>query len=450
MLWGRAALGLKLPPSLPLAVVAVKKKTKGVAKEKDATRWLHGNLLVPHECGGRFFYNVDSFGTFQFSSGAVALAVYLDVMTEGLEAAERWLKGIADSRALPPPQAMTGRVLCFGRDDALPEPSFLAHPVTPCPNKHFTISQGELFHVNVNLHELFRSTTKTDPGSRLHWCREKFCNRTKTALVKVTSLCYGILTDGRGYLYKLSEYKKLAPEKVQHCLSILSGSFHAVYIPEGGAGIVQLMPDLHRKRFQQLKPAEILQSSLDESQKAWNAFKRLVTKVLIPLAEEDVVHVDLRPGWDYTANILYREKKPKMRLIDLDSLARFDEWRDVSSRVTSGKVITAELQISSYRPRTALEFVLWQAICIAHTWINRMIHDTVNVDSIIEHHEASVFARLAESSSESCDREFICSELEIFGSDFLESRRQLVERGGEAPPAPSRKRKHQPSLLPGR
>jgi hypothetical protein len=201
------------------------------------------------------------------------------------------------------------------------------------------------------------------------------------------------------------------------------------------------MPDLHRKGYQQLKPSEQLKSSQEEYRKAWNAFKKLVTTVLLPLAEEEVVHVDLRPGWDYTANVLYREKKPKMRLVDLDSLVLFDEWRDISSRVTSGKVITAELQISSYRPRTALEFVLWQAICIAHTWIKRLVHNTVNVDSIIEHHKASVFARLEESSSEACDREFICSELERFGSDFLERRGQPVERGGETPPAPSRKRK---------
>ena len=76
VLWGRAALGLRLPSRLPFAVVAGKRfnaKKLSSSPPKDTLRWFHGHLIVPHECGGRFFFSVDGFGAFdERTSGSMA------------------------------------------------------------------------------------------------------------------------------------------------------------------------------------------------------------------------------------------------------------------------------------------------------------------------------------------------------------------------------------------
>jgi hypothetical protein len=106
---GRVGLGLDLPRKIPFAVVAGKCSDKVPA---DAMHWLHGNVVTPEECGGRFDYTVDAFEGFNERSGRHALAAYLDVMLSGLRAGEEWLAN--RNHLLLPPKPLSGRAVKFG------------------------------------------------------------------------------------------------------------------------------------------------------------------------------------------------------------------------------------------------------------------------------------------------------------------------------------------------
>jgi len=59
-----------------------------VKKQKttpDPTQWALGDVEVPEACGGAFFYEVNSFGSFKSSNGSEATAAYLSVLTQGLK-----------------------------------------------------------------------------------------------------------------------------------------------------------------------------------------------------------------------------------------------------------------------------------------------------------------------------------------------------------------------------
>jgi hypothetical protein len=436
VLWDRAGLGLDLPESLPVAVVAVRRvsnpKVLLVQKEielgalpRNATRWLHGNLLIPEQCGGLFSYNVDAFGMFAESTGASALAAYLDVMAEGLRAAVRWLKLVEGLGCMPPARSMTGRTLCFpgqgddDDDDVLTTFTHVSSPVAPSSDAHFRISQGELFQWTLDLKALYRDT-RTKRSDPVYWCSDDghdLPDQTSTVLVKVTSkACYGLVTDGQGFLYQMRAYKKgRNPEVVRQVFHLLKDSLYAVYVPFEGAGTVQIMPDLRRAMYQKLRPSGQWHTA-EAWTAAWTAVKNLVRDVLIPLAEADLIHVDLRPGFDATANILYCQSTSKMVLIDVDSLVTFDAWQKLCSRPVGSNLISARL--NSVYPKSPLEYVLWQAICLAETWISGTTHNDVQVRPIIDSKRDHVDSLLAKSSLSLCDRAVIEGELKRYDKYF--------------------------------
>ena len=43
----------------------------------------------------------------------------------------------------------------------------------------------------------------------------------------------------------------------------------------------------------------------------WKCFSELVTTLLLPLAESEITHPDIRPGYDWTSNILVNESDGK-------------------------------------------------------------------------------------------------------------------------------------------
>lgn len=63
----------------------------------------------------------------------------------------------------------------------------------------------------------------------------------------------------------------------------------------------------------------------------WREFQVLVKTVLLPLAENDIIYQDLRPGFDVTSNILRvaEDEGTKIRLIDFESLCSFDGYSSI-------------------------------------------------------------------------------------------------------------------------
>jgi hypothetical protein len=424
VLWDRAALGLKLPEAVPVAVVAVRQVSDTKLEQQDeqlgadaqsATRWLHGNLIVPEQCGGGFFCSVDAFGMFHNSTGTSALAAYLVVMEEGRKAASKWLKLVRKSERVLPPRSMAGRNLFFpGCEDFRKNLSILSWPVAPSSDEHFRISQGELWKGTIDLKSLYSETT-TKNFDQVYWCSKDGLDLTPVGkgpfLVKVTSqACYGLLTGGQGFLYQINTYKKEWPKgKVDRVLRLLKDSLYAVYVPLDGSGIVQIMPDLRQAAYQQLRPSAQLLTT------AWDAFSAMVMDVLIPLAEDNVIHVDIRPGFEWTANVLFHPKEPKMLLVDADSLVLFDVWKVLSKQVKGSKLITAKP--GSDIPKSALEFVLWQVIYVAETWMSRTrSHDASILPIFVSHKTDRVTSLLAGRSS--CNRSTIVAGLARYSHEI--------------------------------
>jgi hypothetical protein len=169
-------------------------------------------------------------------------------------------------------------------------------------------------------------------------------------------------------------------------LELISGSLHAVYVIPGQHGLVQLMPDLSHEGFALLRPKDL--GSGSSLRKMCRAFIGLVVNTLIPLALEGVVHADLRPGFDRTANIMYNKRAGTMRLIDMDSLLLFINWGPALTKEDK-RILSKANGDASALISTPLMFVLMQTVCVATAWLQGKLDRTkvqqnVNTDEIIE------------------------------------------------------------------
>jgi len=108
----------------------------------------------------------------------------------------------------------------------------------------------------------------------------------------------------------------------------------------------------------------------------WNSFAKLVRELLLPLARHDVVHCDIRAGWDHTANLLWKYSE--------DSKDRAEVLRVIELRVIDYEslcVITACGKVPQdprcfhvqyfFRSADAFAFLWWQCLLLANAWLNK-------------------------------------------------------------------------------
>jgi hypothetical protein len=157
---------------------------------------------------------------------------------------------------------------------------------------------------------------------------------------------------------------------------VLSQSIHGVYVAPGRSGLVQLLPNLRDIGYTVLCPHQWLH---ERSWSAlWVAFARFVKGALIPLAKYDIIHADIRAGYDTTANILYNPAVGSMRMIDLDSLCTFDMLLGMPQVSDLRNIRPRRLPA---RMRTALGFVLGQVVCVAEAWLQQVPSQSVNANA---------------------------------------------------------------------
>jgi hypothetical protein len=179
-----------------------------------------------------------------------------------------------------------------------------------------------------------------------------------------------------------------------------------MYMPEE-YGLVQLMTDLRADGFQPLRPQDLREPG--RLRLMWNAFVAIVETTLIPLAEEEIIHMDIRPGYDHTANLLYQEKDGvgTIRMIDLESLISFSAWLRLN--VSNKRYIPNKIDKGVAKVASALEFVLRLVVCTAEVWSKHTNSSDVNTSDIIA---ASYKQKMAaELTAAPCDREFIVKQL---------------------------------------
>jgi hypothetical protein len=254
-----------------------------------------------------------------------------------------------------------------------------------------------------NVAPCFTRTESTVPTECLPPARS-----TDPVLVKVVSrACFGALVGTEGLLW--NHFDSLAFRGLRKCLS---PSLHAVYIVGSKRGLVQLMPDLSQT-FKPLRPCLYLGDDAPQ-RKMWTAFANLVKEMLIPLAEARVVHLDLRPGYNCTANILYDSDAGEMRLIDLDSLILYENW---SFPLRHPRYLDKWVHPSLPSLRTALEFLFFQVAVITDAWIGKITDLEAHAAEIASRNEM-VKAWRSRAPRAVCDRAFILRMLEDIGVQF--------------------------------
>jgi hypothetical protein len=388
---GIASLG-ELPPAIPLALVACKTAaSKGPLRQG----WVHGNLLTPRLCGDGYSYSVDAYGDILQEKGAnhSPVAAYVDVLTRGLGAANRFLDRLAADHALPAPHPISGRELRFGMSTVPAEPpqnlltdvELVATPVSAygieprarTAHPHYRIYQGEMFQATVSVQAL-RSANISTARHKVFWCRDTSPSTSVPVLIKVSSdSCFDLLIpSGAAFLRHLKERPWNADGAVREALS---QSLLGVYVTPDRSGLVQLLPNL-QSEYTALSPRDWLQANGGDA--LWRAFAGLVREVLLPLAgsDEQIVHCDVRAGYDVTSNIMCNAARGSMRLIDLDSLCEFGRLEKLSGVIDLKNILAKKLPDPL---KSAMGFVLGQVICAAEVWLEGTLHSEVKANATI-------------------------------------------------------------------
>jgi hypothetical protein len=382
---GTAALG-QLPERIPFAVVSC--KIAGGSNAEEESNWVHGNLVVPEVCGFPYAFNVDAYGTLVAGANQenhASLAAYLHVMAHGIELASNWLTKASQAHPpllkTPAPYWMSGRTLHFGTGKPLTRNGeneaplvLVATPVSKYGKSGLRIAQGELFKATVNLQAL---RTSVSGPEKVFWCCDTYATKEVSVLVKVSSRsCFNLLVPPESaYLYGLVERLWNADDDIRQ---VLSESLYGVYTTPGKSGLVQLLPNLVQQRYRVLRPEHWLFE--DTWSTMWDAFAALVTGTLLPLAKYDILHADLRAGYDVTSNVLYNPTSGSMRMIDLDSLCDFDSLTGLT--FTRDKRNFAPDDLPPHLQKTALAFLLGQVMCVSQAWLGGIRDADVNAARI--------------------------------------------------------------------
>lgn len=376
-----AAGGIEKQTSFPLAVIS-----GAIAGSvlTDKLRWVSGELLFPYSCGSPFKYCVKSYGNYQYLNEQEealsierALALYFDTLLFGLRAARRVLRDRVGRPYKPDP--MSGAQLMIGKRkldlqliaSPIPKPEHAFGQNTSYQTQTLVVSQAEFFYGHLNV-----SDTLAKSQLPVYFYRRFVeVNDEVPVLIKVSSKAvHPFLIEPDGAFEAIdaatdtlaspriadADVERSDPEKESINREKVAGALLAVVVDPQFAGLITIMADLSEQNYKVLKPVATYPSQLSI---LWGGFKDLVVGVLLPLAKCGVIHADIRPGFDFTANILFkpvREGKVRMELVDFESLVKFSRWK--ASKDDIGYIANEGIWV-------ATSFVWWQCIFVAYAWL---------------------------------------------------------------------------------
>jgi hypothetical protein len=330
------------------------------SKKLERCRWVSAQLHVPEATGDRFYYSVKDFGRFhEADSVEQALSQFFDTMLSGLQIAAQVCDELAKKFfRLTPAVPASGQQLMVGKTH-LKQVEFCASPI-PGANltkwgDNYPISQGELFKGKMDVSGILRQA-----HPKVVFLSNQVDGTVELdVLVKVSSTAvHSLLVNPADTFLALmeirySEEPKKIPDKVLNEIgSVLYG------VVKTDVGLISIMADLSDECFVAVQPID----SKNGLFSLWNAFRKLVKNVLLPLAENvTVIHPDIRPGYDTTSNLLLkkgREGPTTMKLIDYESFVLFRDWVAPN---------TARY-ISKQDGKDAITFVWWQCVAMAYFW----------------------------------------------------------------------------------
>ncbi len=340
-------------------------------------RWVGARLNCPEICGDRFTFTVEDFGHFfedekenERESVSRAVRLYLDTALFALKIAI----GVRNDRnagSIPLPLPASGRFVKIGKEKLDQVLSFCASPIDGAariPNSTNTIwkiTQGDLFRGQINLRSILHQSQLT------FLAFTKTNTETAQVLVKVSSTAVHDLlinpSDSTAALYALERLTQRQPELMNEIGSVLYGAVSTQ------VGLVTIMADLSLDRYETLRPQS------DDGKRLfalWTGFKDLVERVLLPMADQKIIHPDIRPGYDITFNILCQMSndgtRATMKLIDLEGLVFVTKWSvPVVNGVMDGRFVPTMGDCD------ATTYVWWQCVFVAYVWSEKIAADDV-------------------------------------------------------------------------
>jgi hypothetical protein len=333
--------------ALPVVVLAAKKE--GETELPNRLCCMQASLKIPEHLGGMFRCEIErcikfpSDGKELKNSYMQAISVFVRTMCFGLRV------------ALEMQNKSSPTTLC-----CFPSPPNLSLVACPVPSANdvdtrFKITQGELHAVtgkSVELGPWIRGLKGsfaffTDDASTMDDCIVKVSCKT----VHDYFVFPGDSWDAISHLSHYGSHSL----KAEMAKVLLAGA-------KKGPCIALAMKDLSKSQGTSSK-----QKKFGTRFERWQAFSRLVQKVLLPMADENVVHTDVRFSpkdwkicnvlsfWDVTLN------SREFALIDFESLVVYNEGGDEKQEYA---ISLGHLGSSG----TAYLFLFWQVLWVAYGW----------------------------------------------------------------------------------
>jgi hypothetical protein len=348
-----------------------------------------GKIFVPDYCGGSFEYSATGCGNWKendnCASVKMVVSVYLDTLLFGLEAAQKMLDVIqANKQNTVGPFPTSGKRLEFGGVELRSTEGGMKLRGKPMvggillnalddDNGHWTASQGEIFTGKLNFYELKQQLAIKQNGRYVPAVVVfKDDDEEVDVVVKVSSLSVHKFLNHPDKAFVALSQVDMANLRIRMDMLLNPGKrmkldeswdlFNVLYAFQKMPNtLITIMADLSGD-YRVLSPErDKLTCSV-----LWLAFHDLVWRILLPLADIAVIHPDIRPGWDFTSNILYikesqlQHQKPSMQLIDFDSLVLCSDW--VHSTSDNFKYRRYN---TTWTPYT---FLWWQCVSVAFAW----------------------------------------------------------------------------------
>lgn len=372
---------------VPLVIIAGQRlyksdtETHEPQKQKETVRWVSGDLFVPAACGGDYSYAIKSFGQFHNNnqqdkdrSVEQALSLYIDAFCFGLNDAIAIHRKLTYGE-LPLARPASGQRLMIGN-----KPLELQLCASPIPGASVTqdakersiwkVSQGEIFKGKIDLFD----TLQHSGAKAVVFAPEKG-KMLKDAIVlaKISSSAVHNLLINPYFAFKALNELKRSTALTKELGSVL----YAVVSPN--PGLITIMSDLTAQGYGNLHPIRYS----GKLATLWRGFQVVVKTVLLPMAKKDVLHSDIRPGYDFTANILCKLTKDEggvetaaMKLIDYESAVEFDAWlRGAGGAGLDGRYIKYELGWD------ATTVVWWQCMAVAYSWKEKLSAETLRTEN---------------------------------------------------------------------
>jgi hypothetical protein len=363
--------------SVPVVVLAGRREKSENESKKKMMCCCEAHIQIPQHFGMTFTYSIDRVVTFNGTTGLFkdeqsideetrdkrAIAIYIKTMRFGLEKAYAVVMNSREVVNSVPPVSLCCRNLLTVETNA----HLIAGPIPR--EKHqwkpgLKISQGEFFQITKPTKGMFSGLVG------LRWfVSDEFDHNplTEDYLVKVSCaavhniyvppvFCNEALKD---LYYEGNANLKTSIGKV------LLGYCHT----STSKSLISIMKDLRKgdKVFKMLEHKEMC--AKNKVSKLWDGFCDLVNSLLLPMADLNVVHLDIRSDNELTYNILVHEDETKMELylIDFDSVvlstaANFDDREGNSAAIWFNQLG------NNGKEATAYQYLFWQVLWIAYRW----------------------------------------------------------------------------------